>query len=126
MNRCLVIDDSQVMRKVARSILEGLNFDIAEAEDADVALEYCRLGMPDLILLDFDLPGSSGVEFVRKIRREQNGERPIIVFCTTDNDVMQISHALAAGANDYVQKPFDRETLASKLAAANLVKARAA
>jgi two-component system, chemotaxis family, chemotaxis protein CheY len=122
MNRCLVIDDSDVIRKIARTILEDLNFDTAEAEDAEVALEYCRAGMPDLILLDFDLPSSNGVEFVRKIRHEEDGERPVIVFCTTDNDVVQISKALQAGANDYVQKPFDRGTLESKLAATGLLK----
>lgn len=121
MNRCLVIDDSRVMRKVARSILEDLNFDTAEAEDTDVALEYCRTGMPELILLDFDLPSASGVDFVRKLRHERGGERPVIVFCTTDNDVLQISQALAAGANDYVQKPFDREALHSKLTTAGLI-----
>jgi len=123
MNRCLVIDDSRVIRKVARSILEDLNFDMAEAEDAEVALEYCRTGMPELILLDFDLPGNNCAEFVRKVRHERNGERPVIVFCTTDNDVLQISQALAAGANDYLQKPFDRATLESKLANAGLIKA---
>ena len=122
MNHCLVIDDSQVIRKVARSILEDLSVDVAEAEAVDVALEYCRAGMPDLILLDIDLPNNNAVEFVRKIRHEEGGERPVIVFCTTDNDVVQISKALQAGANDYVQKPFDRETLASKLASAGLVK----
>jgi two-component system chemotaxis response regulator CheY len=123
MNRCLVIDDSRVIRKVARSILEDLNFDMAEAEDAEVALEYCRTGMPELILLDFDLPGTNCAEFVRKVRHERNGERPVIVFCTTDNDVLQISQALAAGANDYLQKPFDRATLESKLAHTGLIKA---
>ena len=122
MNRCLVIDDSQVMRKVARAILEDLNVDVAEAEDVDVAFEYCRAGMPELILLDIDLPSSNAVEFVRRIRNEDGGERPVIVFCPTDNDVVQISKALQAGANDYVQKPFDREMLASKLTTAGLLK----
>lgn len=123
MHRCLVIDDSRVIRKVARAILEDLNFDTTEAEDANVALEFCRTGMPELILLDFDLPGANCAEFVRKVRHERNGERPVIVFCTTDNDVLQISHALAAGANDYLQKPFDRPTLEAKLANAGLIKA---
>jgi two-component system, chemotaxis family, chemotaxis protein CheY len=122
MHRCLVIDDSRIIRKVARCILEDLNFDTAEAEDTEIALEYCRSGMPELILLDFDLPNGNGVEFVRKVRHEPNGERPVIVFCTTDNDVLQISQALAAGANDYLQKPFDRETLVAKLANAGLIK----
>lgn len=122
MNRCLVIDDSPIIRKVARAILENLNFDTVEAEDTDVALTYCRTGMPELILLDFDLPGGSCVDFIRKLRLERDGERPVIVFCTTDNDLLHISQGLTAGANDYLQKPFDRETLESKLAAAGLIK----
>jgi two-component system chemotaxis response regulator CheY len=123
MNRCLVIDDSRIMRKIARTILEDLNFEAAEAEDTDAALEYCRASMPDLILLDFDLPSASGLEFLRKLRHETGGDRPVVVFCTTENDVLQISQALSAGANDYVQKPFDRETLQSKLAATGLIQA---
>jgi two-component system, chemotaxis family, chemotaxis protein CheY len=121
-NRCLVIDDSRVMRKVARGILEELHFDTAEAEDSEAALEYCRVNMPELILLDFDLPKTGGsMEFLRKLRHEREGKRPVVVFCATENDVSQISEALAAGANDYVQKPFDREALQAKLAAAGLL-----
>lgn len=122
MKRCLVIDDSRVIRKVARAILEDLHFDTAEAEDTEAALEYCRAEMPDLILLDFDLPkAGGGMEFLRKLRRERDGKRPIVVFCVTENDVPQISEALEAGANEYVQKPFDRAVLEAKLAAAGLV-----
>jgi two-component system chemotaxis response regulator CheY len=122
MNRCLIVDDSRVMRKVARSILEDLQFDAAEAEDSDAALEYCRAHMPELILLDFDLPKTGGgMEFLRKLRHEHEGKRPIIVFCATENDVSQISEALEAGANEYVQKPFDREALKTKLIAVGLI-----
>jgi two-component system chemotaxis response regulator CheY len=121
MKRCLVIDDSTIMRNVARLILEDLDFETAEAEDTDAAMEFCRAGMPELVLLDLDLPNANSIEFVGKLRHERGGERPIIVFCTTDNDVLQISQALAAGANDYVLKPFDRETLQSKLANAGLL-----
>jgi two-component system chemotaxis response regulator CheY len=120
--RCLVIDDSRVMRKVARVILEDLQFETAEAEDGEAALEYCRVHMPELILLDFDLPKTGGsMEFLRKLRREQEGKRPVVVFCATDHDVTQISEALEAGANEYVQKPFDREALKTKLAAVGLL-----
>ena len=121
MKRCLVIDDSRVIRKVARAILEDLQFDTAEAEDSEAALEYCRAHMPELILLDFDLPKTGGMEFLRKLRHERDGKHPIVVFCVTENDVPQISEALEAGANDYVQKPFDRAALEAKLAAAGLV-----
>lgn len=122
MNRCLVIDDSRVMRKVARAILEDLQFDTVEAEDSDAALEYCRANMPELILLDFDLPKTGGsMEFLRKLRHERAGKRPMVVFCTTEKDVEQISQAMEAGADEYVQKPFDREALKAKLAAVGLL-----
>jgi two-component system, chemotaxis family, chemotaxis protein CheY len=122
MHRCLVVDDSRLMRKIARAILEDLEFDTAEAEDSEAALEYCRAKMPELILLDFDLPKTgAGMEFLRKLRHEQGGKDPVVVFCTTENDVAHISDALAAGANNYVQKPFDREDLQTKIAAVGLI-----
>lgn len=117
MKRCLVIDDSRVMRKIARAILEQLEFETAEAEDGSAAITYCRAQMPELILLDLNLPNRSGFDFLRELRRERGGTRPVVVFSTTENDVLQISEALAVGANEYVMKPFDRETLQSKLAA---------
>ena len=122
MHRCLVVDDSRLMRKIARAILEDLEFDTAEAEDGEAALEYCRAKMPELILLDFDLPKTGpGMEFLRKLRHEQGGKDPVVVFCTTENDVSHISAALTAGANNYVQKPFDREDLQAKIAAVGLI-----
>jgi two-component system chemotaxis response regulator CheY len=120
-NRCLVVDDSRVMRKIARAILEELKFDTAEAEDSTAALQYCRVQMPELILLDWNLPNASGVEFVRSLRRAPDGRHPVVVFCTTENDAADIAGALAAGANEYVMKPFDREALKAKLAQVGLI-----
>lgn len=116
MKTCLVVDDSRVIRKVACKILESLNFDAEEAEDGAVALDSCRMKMPELILLDWQMPNMSGIEFLRALRRERGGMRPIVVFCTTENDVGHISEAMGAGANEYVMKPFDREILQAKLA----------
>jgi two-component system chemotaxis response regulator CheY len=118
---CLVVDDSRVIRKVACTILESFAFETEEAETADAALESCRTSMPDMILFDSQLPGTNGLDFLRLIRREPNGERPVIVVCTTENDVGHISEALAAGANEYIMKPFDREILESKLAQVGLI-----
>jgi two-component system, chemotaxis family, chemotaxis protein CheY len=112
---CLVVDDSRVIRKVACKILESLNFETDEAEDGLQALDTCRMRMPELILLDWQMPNMSGVEFIRSLRRERDGVRPIIVFCTTENDVGHIAEAMGAGANDYVVKPYDREILKTKL-----------
>jgi len=121
MKRCLVVDDSRVVRRVARRILEELKFEIAEAEDGKIALDACRLSMPDAILLDWNMPNMSGIEFLRALRRERGGDRPVVVFCTTENDVSFISAAMAAGANEYIMKPFDKEIIESKFSEVGLV-----
>ncbi len=116
MKHCLVVDDSRVIRKVACRILGDLRFETDEAEDGAAALEICRRQMPDLILLDWNLPTMNGIEFLRALRREHEGKSPVVVFCTTENDVAHITEALGAGASEYIMKPFDREIIESKLA----------
>jgi two-component system chemotaxis response regulator CheY len=118
---CLVVEDSRVIRKVACRLLESFAFATEEAEDANAALDLCRARMPDVILFDSQMPGSNGVDFLRLLRREPNGMRPVVVVCTTENDPAQISEALAAGADEYIMKPFDREILQSKLAQIGLI-----
>jgi two-component system chemotaxis response regulator CheY len=116
MKHCLVVDDSRVIRKVACRILEDMHFETSEADDGPAALEVCRSKMPDVILLDWTMPNMTAVDFLRVLRREYNGKHPIVVFCTTENDSVQINEALNAGANEYILKPFDRDDLRSKLA----------
>src|SRR5688500_5434218 len=115
MKYCLVVDDSKVIRKVARHILETLNFTVDEAEDGRVALDSCGNRMPDVILLDWNMPVMSGMEFLKALRQSDHLDQPKVVFCTTENDVAHIRAAIAAGADEYVMKPFDRETIHSKL-----------
>ena len=81
MKTCLVVDDSSVIRKVARRILEGLEFQIMEAEDGEQALDVCRKQMPDAVLLDWNMPKMDGYEFLRVLRRLPDGDRPKVVFC---------------------------------------------
>jgi len=120
MKNCLVVDDSRVIRKVACRILQDLKFATAEAEDGLEALTACRAKMPELILLDWNMPNMNGIEFLKTLRRERDGERPIVVFCTTENDVAHITEALGAGANEYIMKPFDRGIIEAKLAEVGL------
>jgi len=115
MKSCLVVDDSKVIRKVARHILETLNFSVDEAEDGRQALDRIATAMPDVVLLDWNMPVMSGMEFLRNLRQGDHGGRPKVVFCTTENDTAHIRAAIEAGADEYVMKPFDRETLESKL-----------
>ncbi len=121
MKQCLIVDDSRVIRKVARRILEELKFSIDEAEDGELALDICRRRMPDAILLDWNLPTMTGVDFLRALRREPLGDRPIVVFCTTENDIAHITEAIGAGANEYVLKLFDRDIVEAKFTEAGLM-----
>jgi two-component system, chemotaxis family, chemotaxis protein CheY len=114
MKRCLVVDDSSVIRKVARRILEGLDFQISEAENGEEAIEACRDQIPDAILLDWNMPKMDGYEFLRALRRLPGGDKPKVVFCTTENDVAHIARALHAGANEYIMKPFDKDIVEAK------------
>ena len=115
MKSCLVVDDSKVIRKVARHILETLNFSVDEAEDGREALSRCEDSMPDVVLLDWNMPVMGGMDFLKALREANHAVQPKVVFCTTENDAAHIRAAIEAGADEYVMKPFDRETLASKL-----------
>ncbi len=115
MKHCLVVDDSAVIRKVARRILEGLSFRITEAEDGEQALAVCRNQMPDAVLLDWNMPVMDGYEFLKQLRLMPGGADPKVVFCTTENDVGHIARALHAGANEYIMKPFDKDIMMAKL-----------
>ncbi len=115
MKNCLIVDDSRVIRKVSRHILEAMGFSVDEAGNGQEALEFCAGQLPDVILLDWNMPVMSGIEFIRALRQTDGGHQPKVVFCTTENDVAHIRSAIEAGANEYVMKPFDRDTLQIKL-----------
>ena len=121
MKRCLIVDDSRVVRKVARRIVEDLKFTTEEAADGSGALTACRNHMPDAVLLDWNMPVMNGIDFLRALRREPGGDSPIVVFCTTENDMEHISEAIRSGANEYIMKPFDSEIIESKFAEVGLV-----
>lgn len=121
MKSCLIVDDSKVIRMVARKMLEDLNFEIEEAEDGRKALDACLRKMPDAILLDWNMPVMSGIDFLRELRKTSGGEEPIVVFCTTENDMKHIQEAMGAGANEYIMKPFDSEIIQTKFAQVGLL-----
>jgi two-component system chemotaxis response regulator CheY len=121
MKTCLVVDDSSVIRKVARRILEGLDFQILEAENGEEAIEMCRSQLPDAILLDWNMPKMDGYDFLRVLRRLPGGDKPKVVFCTTENDVAHIARALHAGANEYIMKPFDKDIVEAKFQEVGLI-----
>ncbi|MDY0029030.1 MAG: response regulator [Pseudobdellovibrionaceae bacterium] len=121
MRTCLVVDDSRVVRKVARRILEDLQFNCEEAEDGQQAYEFCTNAMPEVILLDWNMPVMSGIEFLEKLRQMPSGDTPRVVFCTTENDMSHIQRAMMAGANEYIMKPFDTDIIKSKFIQIGLI-----
>ena len=114
MKTCLIVDDSKVIRMVARKILQELGFATDEAEDGVKALDLCKKSLPDGILLDWNMPVMNGIEFLVELRKLPGGDKPIVVFCTTENDIQHIQQAIAAGASEYIMKPFDGEIIQAK------------
>jgi two-component system, chemotaxis family, chemotaxis protein CheY len=120
-HRCLVVDDSRVVRKVARRILEGHGYAVVEAENGVEALNACRDALPRCVLLDWNMPVMNGLAFLKALRAEFGPDDPLVIFCTTENEVAQISQAIAQGAQEYIMKPFDEEILIGKFAQMGLL-----
>ena len=77
--------------------------------------------MPDAILLDWNMPVMNGIEFLRALRGTPAATRPVVVFCTTENDIAHIQEAIGAGANEYIMKPFDSDIIQAKFAQVGLL-----
>ncbi len=118
---CLVVDDSRVVRKVARRMLEQHGFAVVEAEDGAKALDAVRAQMPDAVLLDWNMPIMNGIEFLRALRLEFGPDNPPVVFCTTESDLSFVEKAIEAGAQEFIMKPFDEEILMGKFGQVGLV-----
>jgi len=121
MQTCLVVDDSSIVRKIARRILEGLNFQVIEAEDGVDALVVCKRAMPEAILLDWNMPVMDGYHFLSHLRRMPGGDSPKVVFCTTETGIEHISRAIDGGANEYIMKPFDKDIVLTKFQEVGLI-----
>ena len=118
---CLVVDDSRVVRKVARRILERHGFAVEEAEDGRVALEACRRRMPGCVLLDWNMPVMNGIEFLKALRSRFGPDEPPVVFCTTENDISFIEQAIEHGAQEFIMKPFEEDILVGKFSQVGLL-----
>ncbi|MBN4016263.1 response regulator [Rhodospirillaceae bacterium AH-315-P19] len=121
MKLCLIVDDSKVIRTIARRILEGFNLKSKEASNGSEALEICKQAMPDAVLLDWNMPVMNGLQFLEALRKLEGGDSPIVVLCTTENDIKHIQAAIQAGANEYIMKPFDSEILQAKFEQAGIL-----
>lgn len=111
---CLIVDDSSVVRKICKKIVLELGFDAMEACDGKDALEKCEEKIPDVILLDWNMPVMDGLEFLKAYRKKQQEHNTIVIFCTTENDITKIMMAMEAGANEYIMKPFDADIIKGK------------
>jgi two-component system, chemotaxis family, chemotaxis protein CheY len=111
----LVVDDSRMIRRVSRQILEQLGYSVHEAENGQEALARCKVAMPDAILLDWNMPVMTGMEFVAALRATAGGAHPRVIFCTTNSGEPAIREALSNGADGYVVKPFTAQALEAQL-----------
>lgn len=121
MKRCLIVDDSKIIRVVVRKIMQDFGFDVDEAENGAKAATKCAEVAPDVVLLDWSLPGDDGISVLRQIKSRPEADQTVILFCTTKSDQAHVQEALDAGAFDYVIKPFDAETIHQKLSSASLI-----
>jgi len=115
MKTCLIVDDSAIVRKLALQMAADMGLECRAAENGAMALAACDAAMPDVILLDWNMPVMDGIACVRALRARANGGSVKVIFCTTQNEIAQVAEALAAGADEYLMKPFDREALKGKL-----------
>jgi two-component system, chemotaxis family, chemotaxis protein CheY len=112
---CLIVDDSRVVRKVSRPMIESFGYSVIEAENGEEALARCKLAMPGLVMVDWDMPVMTGIQFVTQLRALEAAHRPYVVFCTSRNQTQDIFQGIEAGADEYVTKPFTADSLRAKL-----------
>ena len=116
--KALVVDDSRAARSIVRRILDELGCDVTEAGDGRDAIERLRAaGTPDVVLVDWNMPEMNGVEFIRQVRANPDWRGLRVVMVTTEVERPHIALAMAAGADEYVMKPFTRDILLGKLQA---------
>lgn len=120
MKRCLVADQSEIIRKVARHYLEKMSVEVLEADCADAALALCHDQRLDAVILDWRLPGKTTIEFLSTLRFSGKTHRPLIIYATTENDPADLSRAFAAGADSYVLKPFDHSSFVESMTSAGI------
>ncbi len=121
--RAMVIDDSRAMRMILKRIVTKLNFEAVEAGDGQEALDKLATmeEVPELALIDWNMPNMNGLEFVTHVRADPRLREMTLVMVTTESEQNQIVRALAAGAHEYVIKPFTEGAMIEKLALLGLV-----
>jgi two-component system chemotaxis response regulator CheY len=121
MKKCLIVDDSKIVRKVSRGIIEPMGYEIFEAENGEEALEIALNNPITVVMLDWNMPVMNGMEFLVHLRADTKIEQPAVIFCTTENEMSKIIQAMQAGANEYVMKPYDAAIIRSKFEQLGLI-----
>lgn len=113
----LVVDDSRAMRRIVGGIMSGLGYDVVEAEHGEAAIAQLAEGpLPDIALVDWNMPVMDGLSFIQRVRAEAAWRTMTLMMVTTESEHGQIVRALAAGAHEYLIKPFTPDALTDKLA----------
>ena len=114
--KALIIDDSKAMRSILSRMLQGLGFEVLEASNGREGLERLQVhGSVDLALVDWNMPEMNGLDFIRTVRAKQSYDGVLLIMVTTETEMENVVRALAAGANEYVMKPFTQEIILEKL-----------
>jgi two-component system chemotaxis response regulator CheY len=114
--QALVVDDSRAMRRILGGMLRQFGFEVVEAANGSEALDLLeRLPRPDLVLVDWNMPVMNGLEFIQHVRAREQFQGLPLMMVTTETETERVQTALAAGANEYVMKPFDQRVIADKL-----------
>jgi two-component system chemotaxis response regulator CheY len=122
--QALVVDDSRAMRAILTRLLDQLGFDVTQAGDGQQALQVLDDGLrPDVALVDWNMPVMDGLSFIKACRERDDLRDMTLMMVTTESEQAQIVRALAAGAHEYIIKPFTEEVIAEKLELLGLVPA---
>lgn len=114
MKKVLIVEDSSTIRHILSNIIRSLGMDVFEAVHGADALDKIGETIPDLILLDWNMPVMDGLQFLKELRGK-NIPQPLVIFCTTENEIDKIQAALENGADEYIMKPFTKDILRDKL-----------
>ncbi|MBL9090394.1 MAG: response regulator [Planctomycetaceae bacterium] len=114
--RALIVDDSRPIRRIESGILQELGFETTTADNGRQALEQLRSSTPpDVVLVDWNMPEMDGLEFIKAVRRDSRFAKVAVLMVTTETEPEQMMRALSAGADEYLMKPFQKESLIDKL-----------
>ncbi len=117
--KVLVVDDMLTMRKIVTKILKDLGFtDISEAQDGQEAWEKTQAGNFGLIISDWNMPNSTGLDFLKRVRADSKLSKTPFLLVTAEAEGHQVAEAIKSGVDQYVVKPFSKDSLQSKLESA--------